>query len=139
MGLRRHLLDHVELAVAGQAEVLDAGLLEVLQVVVVERARVDAGVGSGQRDPVIGQAATRAQPLLAVGEGVRPHRVDPALLLDVVQHLVDALVHPRKPPHLDANKVLPALHRSPRPVRGRLYSLGCRSSCSLRRRLRCCL
>ena len=81
MGLGSHLLNHVELAIAGQAKVLHGGLLEVLQVVVVQRPGVHAGVVCAPRSAVIGQAASLAKPLLAIGIGVGPDRIDGPLLL----------------------------------------------------------
>ena len=120
--------------------------MKKLRVVVVERAGVDAGVGGGERSAVVGEARALAQALLAVGEGVGPDGVDLALFLDVVEHLVDALVDPGEAAHLDADEVLAAslaATRGPRAalglwpeLRAEALELGLRAARTARRRRR---
>ena len=90
--------------------------MKKLRVVVVERAGVDAGVGGRERVAVIGKAGARPQALLAIGEGVGPDGVDVALVLNVVEHLVDALVDPGEAADLDADEVLAAAGGGARPA-----------------------
>ena len=114
LGLGCGRFDDVETAILGGTKVLQDRVLKVLRIIVIERAAGDGGAGLA----MVGQG--RLQARLAISEGVGPDRVDVALLLNVIQHGVHALVHPTEAADLDRDEVLAVVHRLP-------VSAACRS------------
>jgi hypothetical protein len=95
--LREHGLDHVEIAKLGRAEIGEHGIVVILRM----DARVTSameGVGIVLALPMVGQRLPRDLPpcdAAPVGESCDEQRVDRAILLNHVEHLLDALIDER--------------------------------------------
>src|ERR1035437_1703718 len=97
--------DDVEFAVIRRTEFVQDGIAEILRVVVIECTAGERGIPVptmvGQRDGAVRRIARAHYIVIGVG----PHRVDVALLLQIIEDLIDSLVDPGMRLHLNGDEV----------------------------------